>query len=87
MEINGKSREWSCGFTGDSKLKELESENTRLKKMYAEERLRADILGKYCKKVKKQSQRQEVAKMISEARVIKGELCQVTNLKKNKYLY
>lgn len=33
-----------------TKLKELESENARLKKMYAEERLRADILKEVLKK-------------------------------------
>lgn len=33
-----------------SKLKELEAENARLKKMYAEERLRADILKEVLEK-------------------------------------
>jgi putative transposase len=33
-----------------TRLKELESENTRLKKMYAEERLRADILKEVLEK-------------------------------------
>ena len=33
-----------------TKLKELESENARLKKMYAEERLRADILKEVLEK-------------------------------------
>ena len=33
-----------------SRLKELESENRRLKKMYAEERLKADILQDALKK-------------------------------------
>lgn len=33
-----------------SKLKELEAENTRLKKMYAEERLKADILKEVLEK-------------------------------------
>lgn len=30
-----------------ARMKELESENARLKKMYAEERLKADILKEY----------------------------------------
>lgn len=33
-----------------TKLKELEAENTRLKKMYAEERLKADILREVLEK-------------------------------------
>jgi putative transposase len=33
-----------------TKLKELEAENTRLKKMYAEERLKADILKEVLEK-------------------------------------
>jgi putative transposase len=33
-----------------TKLKELEAENVRLKKMYAEERLRADILKEFLEK-------------------------------------
>jgi len=33
-----------------AKLKELEAENTRLKKMYAEERLKADILKEVLEK-------------------------------------
>lgn len=33
-----------------TRLKELETENTRLKKMYAEERLRADILKEVLEK-------------------------------------
>ena len=61
----------SYGFTEIIKLKELESENDRLKEIYAEGRLRADILKVSTgKKVKKQSQGQKMAKMISEERVI-----------------
>lgn len=33
-----------------TRLKELETENARLKKMYAEERLRADILKEFLEK-------------------------------------
>jgi hypothetical protein len=31
-----------------TRMKELEAENARLKKMYAEERLKAEILGRSC---------------------------------------
>ena len=32
------------GYFNDTRLKELEAENARLKRMYADERLKADIL-------------------------------------------
>ena len=52
-----------------TKLKELEVENARLKKMYAEERLRADVLKEVLeKKVIKPSWRQEMARKVVEAK-------------------
>lgn len=46
---------WRAKFGGMdasliSRLKELEAENSRLKKMYAEERLRADLANEVLKK-------------------------------------
>jgi hypothetical protein len=35
---------WWYGYIINGRLKELEAENTRLKKMYAEERLKAEII-------------------------------------------
>jgi putative transposase len=52
---SGTFYKWRSKFGGMdlpmiTRLKELESENTRLKKMYAEERLRADILKEVLEK-------------------------------------
>jgi len=47
---NATFYKWSCKFGGMdaslmARMKELEDENRRLKKMYAEERLKAEILS------------------------------------------
>jgi putative transposase len=52
-------------------LKELEDENHRLKKMYAEERLKAEIISKtLAKKVTKPSLRHEMAVSAVQTRQI-----------------
>ena len=43
------------------RMKELEDENRRLKKMYAEEKLKAEIAREVIKKVVKPSRRKEMA--------------------------
>jgi putative transposase len=45
-----------------ARLKELEDENRRLKKMYAEERLKSEIIQEAMAKPVKPSQRREMAK-------------------------
>ena len=45
-----------------ARLKELEDENRRLKNMYAEERLKAEMIQDAMKKVVRPSQRREMAK-------------------------
>lgn len=47
--INARCYKWRAKYGGMdtslmARLKELEAENTRLKKMYAEERLKAEII-------------------------------------------
>ncbi len=67
-----------------TKIKELELENARLKKMYAEERLRNDILKAVLKKVGNPSQRREMAKIISEEKDISiRTACQIFCVRQN----
>ncbi|CAB3697150.1 IS3 family transposase ISShfr8 [Achromobacter pestifer] len=44
-----------------TRMKELDAENARLKKMYAEERLKAEILKEAIEKVVRPSHRREMA--------------------------
>ncbi len=71
-----------------TKLKELELENARLKKMYAEERLRDDILKAVLKKVKKPSLAFEMAKIISEEKDISiSTVCKIFCVNEICYRY
>ena len=75
---------WRAKFCGMdmsmiARLKELEAENSRLKNMYAEERLKAEILsGGPHKKVVRSSRRREMAKRAVEQHGISIRLaCQL----------
>lgn len=70
-----------------SKMKELEEENRRLKKMYLEERLKAEIAAEYlAKKVSRPSRRREMAKEVVLQRKVTIKLaCQVFTLSESCY--
>jgi putative transposase len=72
-----------------SRLKELEDENRRLKKMYAEERLKSEIIQEaMAKKVVKPSQRKELAqKAVSNHDVSIRLACQAFSISETCYRY
>ncbi|MBA5226617.1 MULTISPECIES: IS3 family transposase [Pectobacterium] len=72
-----------------TRLKELEDENRRLKKMYAEERLKAEIIQEAMpKKVVKPSQRRQMAKAAVENRHISVRFaCQIFAVSESCYRY
>jgi putative transposase len=57
-----------------SKMKELEEENRRLRKMYLDEKLKAEIVTEALEKVVRPSRRREMAKKAVEAKGVSIEL-------------
>uniref|UniRef100_UPI0040484595 IS3 family transposase n=1 Tax=Rheinheimera sp. TaxID=1869214 RepID=UPI0040484595 len=85
---------WRAKFGGMdasmmARLKELETENTRLKKMYAEERLKAEILKEAIeKKLVKPSRRRELAQKAVQTHSIAIKLaCALFGLSETCYRY
>ncbi|QXN26558.1 IS3 family transposase [Shewanella putrefaciens] len=85
---------WRAKFGGMdasmmARLKELETENARLKKMYAEERLKAEILKEAIgKKVVKPSRRRELAQKAVREKSISVKLaCAVFRISETCYRY
>ncbi|QEQ95939.1 IS3 family transposase [Neptunomonas concharum] len=72
-----------------ARMKELEEENRRLKKMYAEERLKAEIVQEaFAKKVVKPSRRKEMAQQAVVTRGISIRLaCDAFGISENCYRY
>ena len=70
------------------KLKELEQENSRLKKMYAEERLNLRFSRKYWKKVVKPSQRREMARIAVQNKSISVQMaCEIFSISRCCFKY
>lgn len=71
------------------RMKELEAENARLKKMYAEERLKSEILQEaMAKKVVKPSRRREMAKdTVRQKRIAVRLACQIFSVSETCYRY
>ncbi|MCK0512352.1 IS3 family transposase [Aromatoleum buckelii] len=85
---------WRAKFGGMdtsmmARMKELEAQNARLKKMYAEERLKADILKEAMgKKVTRPSRRREMAKEVVARRGIPIRLaCDIFQVSETCYRY
>lgn len=71
-----------------ARMKELEAENARLKKMYAEERLKADSEGVPGKKVGRPSRRREMAKEVVAGKRISIRLaCDIFQVSETWYRY
>ncbi|MGD8380169.1 MAG: IS3 family transposase [Gammaproteobacteria bacterium] len=72
-----------------ARLKELEDENRRLKKMYAEERLKAEVVQEApAKKAVKPSRRREMAQAAVQARGLRVRLaCQAFGISETCYRY
>ncbi len=71
-----------------ARMKELEAENARLKKMHAEERLKAEILNDALKKVVKPSRRREMARRVVTERGISVRLaCEIFTVSETCYRY
>ncbi|WAW10399.1 IS3 family transposase [Oxalobacter vibrioformis] len=72
-----------------TRMKELQAENTRLKKMYAEERLKAEILKEAIgKKVVRPSQRREMARRaVADKRISIRLSCETFGVSQTCYRY
>ncbi|WAW10783.1 IS3 family transposase [Oxalobacter vibrioformis] len=72
-----------------TRMKELEAENTRLKKMYAEERIKAEILKEAIgKKVVRPSQRREMARRaVADKRISIRLSCETFGVSQTCYRY
>ena len=70
-----------------ARIKELEDENRRLKKMYLEEKLKAKIANEYlAKKVARPSCRREMAKEVAQQRGVAILLaCAVFSIRESCY--
>ncbi|WP_150613664.1 IS3 family transposase [Pandoraea terrigena] len=72
-----------------SRMKELEAENARLRKMYIEEKLKAEIASEaFAKKVLKPSRRREMAKQVVQQRRVSIRVaCAVFGISESCYRY
>lgn len=71
-----------------SRMKELEAENARLRKMYIEEKLKTEIASEALQKVLKPSRRREMAKrVVQQRRVSIRVACAVFGISESCYRY
>jgi putative transposase len=91
---NATFYKWRSKFGGMdaslmARMKELEEENRRLKKMYAGERLKAEIVAEaLTKKMVAPSQRQEMARWaVGQRSPTIGLACQAFNISQTCYRY
>ena len=71
-----------------SRMKELEEENRRLKKMYLEEKLKAEIVSEAFEKVVRPSRRREMAKKaVKERNTCVRVVCKAFRISESCYRY